>query len=122
MQVRLLVSVGLLASVLCVGSCKGEKAGTPPGAGDPFRAGDSSAGGDSHGGDLGPGDTGAGDPGDGLPSDPGPARPNTFEVTPAGGTMSGGGYTIQFQLGHPVGQGKASGGGMTLEGGAAVKP
>jgi hypothetical protein len=43
-------------------------------------------------------------------------------VTSAGGRVTGGGYTVEVQLGHPVSQERATGGDHTVEGGAAIKP
>jgi hypothetical protein len=43
------------------------------------------------------------------------------EVTNAGGRMTGGTYTLDFQLGHPVDQGEANGETITVKGGAAVR-
>ena len=51
-----------------------------------------------------------------------PAGPNNRELTPAAGTVSGGVYSVDFQLGHWVSQKKMTGGNMTTEGAAAVKP
>ncbi len=51
-----------------------------------------------------------------------PAGPNNREVVPASGKVSGGGYTVEFELGHWVSQKKTTGGTTTTEGAAAVKP
>jgi hypothetical protein len=42
------------------------------------------------------------------------------DVTNASGHMIGGRYTLDFQVGHPVDQGKAAGGTIQFKGGAAV--
>ena len=51
-----------------------------------------------------------------------PAGPNNREVVPAAGTVTGGSYKVEFELGHWVNQKKTTGGSTTTEGGAAVKP
>jgi hypothetical protein len=51
-----------------------------------------------------------------------PAGANNRELTPAAGIVSGGGYKVDFQLGHWVSQKKTSGGATTTEGAAAIKP
>ena len=44
----------------------------------------------------------------------------TQEVGSGGGKVSGGGFTFEVQIGHPISQKKASGGNFQIEGGAAV--
>ena len=51
-----------------------------------------------------------------------PAGPNNRELTPAAGTVTGGVYKVEFQLGHSTSQDKSAGGATTVEGAAAVKP
>ncbi|HTM20224.1 MAG TPA: hypothetical protein VL172_06950 [Kofleriaceae bacterium] len=43
-----------------------------------------------------------------------------IDVTSNGGHMIGGRYTLDFQVGHPLDQGKAAGGTVRLKGNAAV--
>jgi len=45
-----------------------------------------------------------------------------MDITSAGGRAIGGNYTLDFEIGHPLDQGKAAGGTFVIEGGAAVKP
>ena len=45
-----------------------------------------------------------------------------MDLTSAGGRATGGSYTLDFEIGHPLDQGKASGGSFVIEGGAAVNP
>ncbi len=54
--------------------------------------------------------------------DAGPETPGapTQEVGSGGGKVSGGGFTFEVQIGHPISQKKASGGNFQIEGGAAV--
>ncbi len=49
------------------------------------------------------------------------ARPGS-DVSSAAGRMTGGGYTLDVQVGLPVDQRPASGGGHSFEGGAVIKP
>lgn len=46
----------------------------------------------------------------------------TLEIGSGGGRLTGGGLTLDVQLGHPVKQQRATNGARSLEGGAAVKP
>jgi len=48
-------------------------------------------------------------------------RPGT-DLATAGGRISGGGYTVDVEVGLPIHQGPAGGGGNSVEGGAAIKP
>jgi len=63
----------------------------------------------------------AGSQGDAGPADAAPPG-QAIDLTTAGGRMSGGTYTLDFQVGHATDQGRATGGTTTIEGGAAVKP
>jgi hypothetical protein len=55
--------------------------------------------------------------------DAGPTAARTQrEIVSGGGHLTGGTMTLDVQIGHPVGQGPATGGTQTIEGGAAVKP
>ncbi len=58
----------------------------------------------------------------GITIDAQPAGPNNREVVPAAGKVSGGGYTVEFELGHWASQKKTTGGSYVTEGAAAVKP
>jgi hypothetical protein len=58
----------------------------------------------------------------GIDSGVGPTGRPGNDLTNSGGRVSGGGYTVDVQLGHPFAQGPAAGGGTTIEGGAAIKP
>jgi hypothetical protein len=51
-----------------------------------------------------------------------PAGPNNRELTPGAGTVTGGVYKVEFQLGHTTSQKKSTGGATSVEGAAAVKP
>ncbi len=51
-----------------------------------------------------------------------PAGGTRREIVPGGGRVTGGDMTFDVQFGHPVTQAPAGGGGMTIEGAAAVKP
>jgi hypothetical protein len=51
-----------------------------------------------------------------------PAGLNNRELTPAAGTVTGGAYSVDFQLGHSTSQKKATGGATSVEAAAAVKP
>jgi hypothetical protein len=44
------------------------------------------------------------------------------EIVGGGGRLSGGGFTMDVQVGHGVGQAPAVDAGLRLEGGAVVKP
>jgi hypothetical protein len=44
------------------------------------------------------------------------------EVVGAGGRVTGGSLTMDVQVGHPIAQDKVSGGTLTVEGAAVVKP
>lgn len=79
--------------------------------------------------DDGPAPDAAGVP-DGGPEDDA-ARPDATPITPpsaaaelnaAAGRAAGGGYTLEFQVGHTIPQFPASGGGRTLEPDTAIKP
>ena len=61
---------------------------------------------------------------DAMPDAPvGPkAAPPGAEVNSAGGRVTGGGYTMDVQLGTPFSQQPATGGGNTFEGNAPIKP
>jgi hypothetical protein len=48
--------------------------------------------------------------------------PPSTDLTAGGGKVSGSTYSMDVQLGHPFMQGKVTGGGKTVEGGAAIKP
>lgn len=48
--------------------------------------------------------------------------PPSTDLTSGGGKLSGATYSMDVQLGHPFMQGKVTGGGKTVEGGAAIKP
>jgi hypothetical protein len=50
------------------------------------------------------------------------AAPPGAEVNSAGGRVTGGGYTMDVQLGTPFSQQPATGAGKTFEGNAPVKP
>jgi len=50
------------------------------------------------------------------------AAPPGAEVNSASGRMTGGGYTMDVQLGTPFSQQPATGGGNTFEGNAPIKP
>ncbi len=58
----------------------------------------------------------------GIDSGTQPSGRSGNDLTNSGARVSGGGYTVDVQLGHPFAQGPASGGGTTVEGGAAIKP
>ena len=47
---------------------------------------------------------------------------NAMEIVSGGGHLTGGSMTLDVQVGHPMGQGQATGGTKTIEGGAVVKP
>ncbi len=79
--------------------------------------------------DAGPGDDAGGtidantNPADaGIDSGTQPSSRTANELTNSGARITGGGYTVDVQLGHPFSQGPVSGGGTTVEGGAAIKP
>lgn len=55
---------------------------------------------------------------DAPPPPPTPAR----EIVPGGTRMTGGNFTFDVQLGQPVGQQKASGTSLHVEGNSGVKP
>jgi len=73
--------------------------------------------------DAAPGDAVVTDGGlaDGGLVDAGAPPGNVVDLTGAGGRMSGGTYTIDFEIG-PNDQVVSSGGTMTIENGAAIKP
>lgn len=56
------------------------------------------------------------------PVDGTPAGSRNRELSPAAGTVTGGGYKVDFQLGHWGSQKKVTGGGYSTEGAASVKP
>lgn len=66
----------------------------------------------------------AGPPPDARPAEPDATPPvrEHREIVGAGGRVRGGNLTMDVQLGHAVGQQKLSGGTLTLEGAAVVKP
>jgi hypothetical protein len=57
----------------------------------------------------------------GSPDAAAPAR-EAREVVSGAGRLSGGSMTMDVQVGHPVSQQKSTGGTLSIEGGAAVKP
>jgi hypothetical protein len=82
-------------------------------------------GGDGSGATAGTGGDGsgatAGTGGDGSGGDPLGAAPGAAEVTSANGRMSGGGYTLTFQLGRPTHQPRAAAGDVELTCAAPVR-
>lgn len=50
-----------------------------------------------------------------------PAYPAT-QLAPSGGRVTGGGYTMDVQLGQPTSQAPASGGGKTIQANTPIKP
>jgi hypothetical protein len=82
--------------------------------------------------DAGPNDSDAAPTIDaGMPADasmnpdampPVTSAPPATDLTSGGGKLSGTTYSMDVQLGHPFMQGKVTGGGKTVEGGAAIKP
>ncbi len=95
-----------LAAAGCGGGGGGNDAGPPPDAPDGLDGGGADAGTTDAGGDT-----------DAAVA----ADRRAIEITSASGRMTGPGYTLDFQLGHPVDQGRATGPGFSIEGGAAVK-
>ena len=61
------------------------------------------------------------DSGGGADASPATAR-EAREIVSGGGRVSGGNMTMEVQFGHPVQQAPATGGAMTVVGGAAIKP
>jgi hypothetical protein len=63
-------------------------------------------------------------PPDAMPPPPVDAPPlgDVVDVTSASGRATGGGMTLDFQLGHSMDQGRAGAGALQLEGGAAITP
>jgi uncharacterized protein YceK len=51
-----------------------------------------------------------------------PSGPDTRELIPAAGVVTGGSYRVEVEVGHWAAQKKISGGSYTSEGAAAVKP
>jgi hypothetical protein len=91
-----------LSVVLVLGSACGGESSSPPDA----AAIDGGGGADASSTDAGP---------------PAGAR-EAREIVSGGGRVTGGAMTMDVQLGHPVQQGPAAGGSLTVEGGAAIKP
>lgn len=54
--------------------------------------------------------------------DAGPAARTALDVVSAGGRVAGGTLTLDVEIGHAVDQQKATGGTLSIEGGAVVKP
>jgi hypothetical protein len=50
-----------------------------------------------------------------------PVNRSGAQLTPTSGRVSGGVYTLDVQIGHPFAQRPVTGGGTTVEGGAAIK-
>ncbi len=50
------------------------------------------------------------------------AASSAIELTSAGGRMQGGGFTLDFELGHATDRARATGGAVTLEAGRRSSP
>lgn len=59
---------------------------------------------------------------DARPTDASVAVRTGVEIVPAGGRLTGGGYTLDVQVGHATSQAPATGGGKQVEGNAPIKP